>query len=193
MSTFQSPQQIAAALARARALFEARPQAGAHDDAGARVRWQGGLRMTASHANGTTMETDMPAELGGGGDRVSPGWLFRAGLAACAATTIAMTAAARGLRLELLEVAADSRSDSRGLLGMAGPDGAPVYPGPDQLRLTVRIAAAGVPAATLEALVRECQGLAPISAAARDAHDIALAVEVVAPAAAGATARVVGG
>jgi uncharacterized OsmC-like protein len=60
----------------------------------------------------------MPSEVGGSGDQVTPGWLFRAGLASCAATRIAMAAAAEGIELATLEVRASSRSDTRGLLGM---------------------------------------------------------------------------
>ncbi|MEO8486640.1 MAG: OsmC family protein [Betaproteobacteria bacterium] len=50
----------------------------------------------------------MPAELGGNGDRVSPGWLFRAGIASCAATAIAMRAAAEGIGIEDLEATVES-------------------------------------------------------------------------------------
>ena len=34
-------------------------------------------RVTTSHDGGTRVDTDMPRELGGSGERVSPGWLFR--------------------------------------------------------------------------------------------------------------------
>lgn len=166
------------ALARARTLLEQRPGLGLHDDATATARWQGGTRVRSSHASGASMETDMPAELGGSGDRVSPGWLFRAGLASCAATTIAMTAAQRGIALDRLEVAAASRSDTRGLLGMAGADGQPIPAGPSDLTLTVRIAASGVPDEALRALVRDCQCLAPIGVAVRDAQPLRLEIEI---------------
>lgn len=173
-----SSQPLAAALDRARAVFQRRPEAALHADAGATALWQGGTRVRATHASGAAMETDMPKELGGSGDRVSPGWMFRAGLAACAATTIVMTAAARGIELDSLEVTADSRSDTRGLLGMAGADGQPVYAGSQDLLLTVRIAAAGVPAATLRQLVSDCQCLAPVGVAVRDRQEVGLRIEV---------------
>ena len=66
--------------------------------------------------------TDMPAELGGAGDQVTPGWLFRAGMAACATTSIVLMAAADGIELAALEVRVDSHSDVRGLPGMMGHD-----------------------------------------------------------------------
>ena len=94
-----SMQDIAAAMQRAEAALQRRPDIGLHDDAPATARWEGGTRVVSSHANGTQMPTDMPGELGGSGDRVTPGWLFRAGLASCAATSIAMAAAAEGIEL----------------------------------------------------------------------------------------------
>ena len=67
-----SMQDIAAAMQRAQAALERRPDMGLHDDAPATARWQGGVRVESSHANGTAMLTDMPCELGGSGDRVTP-------------------------------------------------------------------------------------------------------------------------
>jgi organic hydroperoxide reductase OsmC/OhrA len=124
------------------------------------------------------MVTDMPAELGGGGDRVTPGWLFRAGLASCLATRIAMGAATAGIELTLLEVLASSRSDARGLLGMADVSGEPVGAGPRDVQLLVRIAAPGVSAETLQTLVEDSSRCSPITAAARDAVPVALRIEV---------------
>ena len=105
---------LAQALQRAQSVLRRRPEMGLHDDAPATARWQHGTRTVASHANGMQMTTDMPGELGGSGDQVTPGWLFRAGLASCAATSIAMAAAAQQIELTSLEVRATSRSDARG-------------------------------------------------------------------------------
>lgn len=144
---------IAAALERVQAVLTRRPETGLHDDASAMARWQGGLGVEAWHANGTRVQTDMPRELGGGGGHVTPGWFFRAGVASCATTSIAMAAATAGIELTALEVKASSRSDTRGVLGMADAAGERVYAGPLGLVLDVRIAAAGVDAARLHALV----------------------------------------
>src|ERR1700722_2373805 len=103
---------IAAAVQRVESVLKRRPSAGLHDDAPATARWQSGTRVAASHANGTQMLTDMPTELGGGGAHVTPGWLHRAGLASCCATSIAIGAAALEIELTLLEVCAASRSDT---------------------------------------------------------------------------------
>lgn len=172
---------IAAAMQRAEAVFKKRPTAGLHDDASAVARWEGGMRVIASHANGMRVVTDMPSELGGTGDQVTPGWLLRAGLASCAATCIAMGAAAEGIELSTLEVKASSRSDTRGLLGMTEADGGPVYAGPRDVQLFVRIAAPGVAPERLRALVEESQRCSPVPVAMQQEVPVALHVEVVAP------------
>jgi uncharacterized OsmC-like protein len=171
-------QEIAVALQRVEAVLRRRPDVGLHDDAPATARWERGTRVVASHANGTQMATDMPAELGGTGDQVTPGWLFRAGLASCAATSIALAAAAKGIELMTLEVRATSRSDARGLLGMADAAGAPVPAGPCDVQLHVRIAAEGVDPARLRALVEDGFRCSPIPNAVVNAVPVDLRIDV---------------
>jgi uncharacterized OsmC-like protein len=171
-------ENIAAAMLRVQTVLQRKPQVGMHDDAPATARWHGDLRVVASHANGTQMATDMPGELGGTGDQVTPGWLFRAGLASCLATCIAMHAAAQGIALGVLEVRASSRSDLRGLFGMADADGAPVGAGPVETHLSVRIAAPGIAAERLTRLVEQSYAWSPISAALRDAVPVSVAIEL---------------
>jgi uncharacterized OsmC-like protein len=153
---------VAAAMRRVETVLRRRPDMGLHDDAPAMARWEDGTRIVASHANGTTLSTDMPDELGGSGHQVTPGWLFRAGIASCLATTIAMAAATEGIELTTLEVRVESRSDTRGLLRMAGADGETVSAGPQDMRLHVSISAQGVPPARLRALVEACRHGSPI-------------------------------
>lgn len=169
--------RIAAALARASTLFSRRPEAAQRDDSPGVVRWQGGTRMVARHASGREVETDMPPELGGEGAGVAPGWLLRAGVASCTATSIAMTAAREGIALDTLEVEVASRSDARGLLGVPEPDGAAVTPGPLEVRMRVRIAARGVPQERLRSLVQAANGRSPMTAALRNAYAVPLAIE----------------
>lgn len=171
-------EDIAAAVQRVESVLKRRPAAGIHDDAPATARWQTGLRVVACHANGTQMFTDMPAELGGSGDQVTPGWLFRASLASCFATRIAMEAAVAGIELTLLEVLASSRSDTRGVFGMADVSGEPVGAGPRDVQLLVKIAALGVSAEELQNLVEDSNRYSPVSAALRDAVSVALRIEV---------------
>jgi len=173
-------QQVAAAMQRVQSVLQRRPELGIHDDAPATARWQSGTRVVSSHANGTQLLTDMPAELGGNGDQVTPGWLFRAGLASCLATRIAMGAAAAGIELTLLEVLASSRSDARGMFGMSEPSGEPVCAGARELQLLVRIAAPGVAPERLRALIDDSNRCSPVSALLQNPVPVALRVEVVA-------------
>ena len=175
-----STQEIAAAMQRVEAILQRRPEVGVHSEAPATARWEGGTRIVASHANGTQMATEMPTELGGAGNDVSvtPGWLFRAGFASCAATCIAMGAAAQGIELASLEVTANSRSDLRGLLGMKAADGAPVYAGPRDVELLVRIRAPGVDPDRLRARVEERYRCSPISSAVASAMPVDLRIVI---------------
>ena len=169
---------IAAAMQRVEEVLRRRPEAGLHDDAPATARWQGGTRIVASHDNGTQMQTDMPGELGGSGDQVTPGWLFRAGVASCAATRIAMSAAAEGLALDTLEVRTSSRSDTRGMFGIPDADGAAVSASPCEVRLQVRIAAAGVSAQRLQALVEDSVRCSPMPQALLHAVPLDVQIDV---------------
>ena len=165
-------------LKRVRAILERRPETGRHEDGPATARWAGGMRVVASHANGTELPSDMPTELGGTGDLITPGWLFRAGLASCATTSIAMAAAADGVALTSLKVKATSWSDTRGLLGMAESNGQPVFAGPGDVQLAVRIAADGVPPERLRALVQGAVARSPIPSALQAATPLALHIDV---------------
>jgi len=171
---------VVAALQRAEAVFKRRPKTGMHEDAPAMAQWRGGTRVVARHANGAEIQTDLARELGGSGDQVSPGWLMRAGLAACAATSIAMAAAIQGIELTRLEVQARSRSDARGVLGMIDEGGQAVNPRPRDLQLHVRIGATGVANSRLRALVELGCQRSPVPDALQHAVPIAMVIDVVA-------------
>src|SRR5580698_6974705 len=170
-------ENISNAMQRVRAVLARRPEAGIHADEPAIARWDGGMRVATRHENGTQVTTDMPVQLGGTGDQVTPGWLFRAGLASCLATRIAMGAAAAGIELSLLEVSASSRSDIRGLFGMADGSSQPVGAAPCDVQLLVKIAAPGVSAQRLQSLVEDGNRCSPVSTAVRDAIPVAVRVE----------------
>jgi organic hydroperoxide reductase OsmC/OhrA len=89
-----------------------------------------------------------------------------------------MQAAVAGIELTLLEVLASSRSDTRGVFGMADVSGEPVGAGPRDVQLLVKIAALGVSAEDLQNLVEDSNRHSPVSAALRDAVSIALKIEV---------------
>jgi uncharacterized OsmC-like protein len=173
-----SAQYVADAMHRAEVVLRRRPDMGMHDDAPATARWSGNTRVVTSHANGIEIQTDMPGELGGTGDQVTAGWLMRAALAACTATRIAMSAAAEGIELTALELRATSRSDTRGLLGMSEADGTPVGAGPHDVKLYVTIAARGVSAERLRALVEESHRCSPVPCAIQEETPVGLHIEV---------------
>jgi uncharacterized OsmC-like protein len=169
---------IAAAMQRVEKILQRRPETGIHDDASAIARWESGTRIVASHANGAQMLTDMPNELGGSGDQVSPGWLFRAGVASCLATCIAMNAASVEIELTKLDVLASSRSDLRGLLGMANAAGELVSAGPSNVQLRVSIAAHGVSPERLRMLVEDSRRRSPILLALENAVPVDMRIDV---------------
>jgi uncharacterized OsmC-like protein len=171
-------QDIAAAMRRVETVLHRRPEAGLHEDAPASAHWRGGTRILSRHANGAELLTDMPSELGGSGDQVTPGWLFRAGLASCLATCIAMRAAAAGIELESLIVTATSRSDTRGLLGMADAAGDPVCAGPSNVQLTAHVSAPGTSPDRLRELVEESHRCSPVPTALRNAVPVTLRIEL---------------
>jgi uncharacterized OsmC-like protein len=171
-------QPVGTAVQRVRSVLKRRPEAAVHADAPATARWQGGTRVVTSHADGAHVLTDMPAELGGSGDQVTPGWLFRAGLASCATTSIVLAAAAEGIELALLEVRVGSRSDVRGLLGMHDAAGQPVDAGPTDLHLQVRIDAPGVAPDRLRALVEGAVRCSPVPSLVQQATALALRLDI---------------
>ena len=163
---------------RARVAFQRRPEVAVHANPPAVARWQSGTRVVTHSGEAVSVVTDMPKELGGTGDQVSPGWLFRAGIASCAATSITLAAACEGINLTSLEVHVDSRSDARGLLGMAEPDGKLVYAGLFDVQLRVNIAADGANPMALESLVRGCLSHSPVPCTVITATPFALQVNV---------------
>jgi uncharacterized OsmC-like protein len=172
-----STRKITEAIQRIEAVLQRKPEFGLHDDAPATAAWKDGTRFVASHPNGLQVATDMPTEFGGTGDQVTPGWLFRAGLASCAATSILLAAAKAGIELASLEVKAGSRSDTRGLLGLPGADGQPVYGGPGDVTLSVRIAADGIVPARLHALVEAGVRQSPVPNVVTSATVLALHID----------------
>lgn len=169
---------VAASMQRVVSALRRKPHAGLHEDTPATVRWAGGLRTVARTAAGAEFVTDMPAAIGGGDSAPTPGWLLRTALASCAVTRIAMEAASRGITLHTLEAHASSRSDLRGLVGVAETDGRRVPAGPLAMDLHVRIGARGVDAALLRALVESTSACSPVTAALEQPLAVGLHVEV---------------
>jgi hypothetical protein len=130
---------IARAIANARSYLTANPAEARYRDAPATATIEDGLRVRVTGTDGSALMTDMVTGVGGGGSAPSPGWMFRAAYASCAATLIAMRAAEEGWALSALDVTVDSESDDRGILGLS-PN---VPAGPLSVRVAVRASVPG--------------------------------------------------
>ncbi|HET7702577.1 MAG TPA: OsmC family protein [Candidatus Limnocylindrales bacterium] len=141
-----SAASIKQAIARATEYLTANPADATSTDSAATATLVEGLVTRVTGPKGESLTTDMVPSVGGTASAPSPGWLLRAAEASCVATLISMRAATLDIALDALEVTVDSVSDDRGLLGI--DDSVPA--GPLTGRVVIRIAAAGVDAATLE-------------------------------------------
>lgn len=138
--------EIRHAIEAATAYLQEHPDEARSTDSLASATLVDGLVVRVTGPQGESLTTDMVPSVGGTATAPSPGWLLRAAEASCVATLIAMRAAMLGITLDTLEVSVDSVSDDRGLLGIEES----VPAGPLSGRVAVRLAAAGVEAATLE-------------------------------------------
>ena len=164
--------EIRESIFNVRDALASKPDAGPAPDRPATAVMEDGLRCRAEGGDGWAIVTDMPAAVGGSGSAPTPGWLIRAALASCAATTIAMRAAELEIPLSRLEVTAESETDMRGLLGVG--DG--VEPGPATARLRVELEAEGADPQRLEELVEWADGHSPVGDCVRRAVPVELRI-----------------
>jgi uncharacterized OsmC-like protein len=149
------------------------PDEARYTDSYARATLGEALRVEVEGPGELRMVTDMPGSIGGQGEEPSPGWLFRAALASCVASTIGMEAAREGVTLTSLEVEVDSESDDRGILGM---DEA-VPAGPLSTRIRIRGRADAVEEKTLRELLERGAGRCPVCDATKRAVEVSLEIE----------------
>jgi uncharacterized OsmC-like protein len=149
------------------------PDEARYTDSFARATLGEALRVEVEGPGGLRLVTDMPAGIGGREEEPSPGWLYRAAIASCVASTISMEAAREGVTLRSLDVEVDSESDDRGILGM---DEA-VPAGPLSTRVRIRAAAEGVEEGRLRELLERGAGRCPSFDATRRAVDLSLEIE----------------
>ncbi len=154
-----SSEDIRTALQNAVAYLSAKPEEARYTDSAATAVIEGGLTCRVRGPNGEETVSDMPNSVGGGSSAPSPGWLFRAALASCVATLVAMRAAEEGVELSRLEVEVDSESDDRGILGMD----ASVPAGPLSARIRISVAADGVSPEVLKRIAEEGKDRCPVS------------------------------
>ena len=145
-----------------------------HPDKAATAVLEEGLRCRAEGPRGATLVSDMPKAVGGEGSAPTPGWFFRAALASCDTTVIAMRAAQLGVTLATLAVTVESESDERGLLGMDDT----IAAGPLSVRIRIRIGAEGIAPERLREIVTWAQAHSPVANAIHRAVPSKTEVEI---------------
>jgi uncharacterized OsmC-like protein len=149
------------------------PDEARYTDSAATATLVDGLRVRVDGPAGETLTSDMPPSVGGGGEAPSPGWIFRAGLASCEATLIAVRAATLGVELGRLEVVVESESDDRGILGIEEA----VPAGPLSIRVRVRIESADTDGVRLREIVEWGLMHCPVDDGARRAVPVKVEIE----------------
>jgi len=165
--------EIKESLENAVRYLSEHPDEARYTDSFARAMLDEALRVVVEGPDGLRISTDMPSAIGGRETEPSPGWLYRAAIASCVASTIGMEAARAGVALGSLTVEVDSESDDRGILGM---DEA-VPAGQLSTRVRVRVAADGVEEGRLRDLVERGAGRCPSYDATRRAVEVSLEIE----------------
>jgi uncharacterized OsmC-like protein len=165
--------QIRESIANAVTYLSEHPEEARYTDSIARATLGDALHVEVEGPSGAHIETDMPEGVGGLADRPSPGWLFRAALASCVATTVGMEAAREGVTLASLSVEVDSESDDRGILGMDES----VPAGPLSTRIRIRAEADDVDAVRLRRIVELGASRCPVCDATKRAVEVTLEVD----------------
>ena len=138
-----------------------------------------GLRCRVQRQDGTEIvTTDMSTGIGGGGSAPSPGLIFRAALASCDATFIALRAAQVGIELTTLEVSVEGDPDDISTLGFLGIDDS-ISAGEPGLRLIFRIGAENATTDQLQELVNWIVSHSPVGESVSRPVPIKVDVEVV--------------
>jgi uncharacterized OsmC-like protein len=163
---------IRTAIEKASGYLAENPDAATGTDAAATAVLEEGLRFRVDGPKGA-VTTDMSESVGGGASAPTPGWLLRAALAACDASTVAMEAARDGVELSDLTVSVESETDFRGVLGVDGG----ANPGPLAVRVRIELAADGATEEQLRAIVERAEARSPVRDAV--AREISMTTEVV--------------
>ncbi|HEV3474945.1 MAG TPA: OsmC family protein [Actinomycetota bacterium] len=164
---------IGEAIRSATEYLTAHPDEAQYTDSAAVASLDNGLRVTVRAPDGQTVATDMPKSVGGQDTAPSSGWLFRAALAACDTTLIAMRAAMLGVELRSVEVTIDSESNDYGILGIEES----VPAGPLNVRRRVRVEAPGTNAGAIRDLVEWAVAHCPVDDATRRTIPMTLEIE----------------
>jgi uncharacterized OsmC-like protein len=165
--------EIRTAIETAIGYLTDHPGEARYTDSAAVATIEEGLRCRITGPDGASVVTDMPPSVGGGGSAPSAGWLFRAAMASCIATVIAMRAAQEGVDRVGIQVTVDSESDDRGILGMDED----VPAGPLAVRIATRVASPDVAPDRLRAIAEWGADHCPVCDATRRAVPMTREVE----------------
>jgi uncharacterized OsmC-like protein len=169
-----NPESIGSAIAGAIEYLTKHPDEARYTDSEAVASLVGGLRVAVRDPSGRTVETDMPKGVGGEDTVPSAGWLFRAAIAACDTTLIAMRAAMLGVELTDVQVTIDSESNDHGILGI----GESVPAGPLSVRTHVHVSAKDIDEQSLRDLVEWAIAHCPVCDATKRAVPVTVDIEV---------------
>jgi uncharacterized OsmC-like protein len=145
-------------VARVIQMFTEHPEKAVSEDTPATAVVESGLRCKATGPHGWELNSDMAKGVGGDASAPGPGWLFRAALANCDATMVALRAAELGIELTTIEVIVKSVSDSRGMFQI--DDSIPA--GPQKILMNFKLVAKDVPQATLHEIVNWVERHSPV-------------------------------
>ena len=148
------------------------PEEAAYTDSAAVATLESGLGVSVVDPSGRSLRTDMPAGVGGEDSAPSPGWLFRAAVAACDATLIAMRAEMLGISLSSVEVTVDSESNDYGILGLD----ASIPAGPLSMRARVKLSSPDADEGMLDEVVDWAAAHCPVHDAVRRAVPVTLEI-----------------
>jgi uncharacterized OsmC-like protein len=163
---------IGEAIRNATEYLTDHPEEARYTDSAAVATLGEGLKVTVSDPDGRKITTDMPEGVGGTDIAPSPGWLFRAALASCDTTLIAMRAAMLGVELEEIEVIIESESNDYGILGIDES----IPPGPLSVNTKVRVKAEDADASAIHELVEWAFAHCPVGDATKRA--VPMTVEI---------------
>jgi uncharacterized OsmC-like protein len=152
---------IRSAIEAASAWLEEHPDEARYTDSVATARLESGLRVQVEGPAGESLTTDMPAAVGGGASAVSPGWAFRAAMAACVLSLAMMRAAQDDIDGFHCEVEVSSESDDRGIIGLD----AGIPAGPLAVRIGFRMGASTANRHQLEVIAAWAVQHCPVSEA----------------------------
>jgi uncharacterized OsmC-like protein len=151
------------AMKRAQQLLREHPSAAKKANPPTTAIWCDGLQCETIHPEGHKIVTDMASTFGGDRTGPSPGWLFRASLAACTATAIAMRAAICGIELRKLEVSVHGEVDIRAAVGVDG-----VSLAMTGMRMSIMVGADNVPTSQLREIAEWGATQSTVSCTLRD-------------------------